>query len=83
MVLTAVNILGSLLLLLARIVLRRLLDGETSLGASGVEVAVVVHSLLEGVAFPTEDVVTMRGRATEGRSQRCVRLLTKSLYGVG
>lgn len=81
MKLTAVNIFRSLLLLLASIVLRGLLDGKTGLGAGGVEVTVVVHGLLEGVAFPTEDVVTMRGRATEERSQLCFRLLTRSLYG--
>ena len=61
--LTAINILGSLLLLLASIVLRGLLDGETSLGASGVEVAIVVHGLLQGVGFPTEDVVTVLTKA--------------------
>jgi len=63
--LTAVNILWSLLLLLASIVLRGLLNSKTSLGAGGVEIAVVVHGLLEGVAFPTEDVVTVRCRATD------------------
>ena len=57
--LTAINLLGSLLLLLARIVLRGLLDRKASLGARGVEVAVVVHGLLERVALPAEDVVTV------------------------
>jgi hypothetical protein len=63
-VLTAVNLFGGLLLLLASVVLSGLLDSETGLGASGVEIAVVVHSLLERVTFPTEDVVAVCSRAT-------------------
>jgi hypothetical protein len=66
--LTAVDVLRSLLLLLASIVLSGLLDGKTSLGASSVEIAAVVHCLLEGVGFPAEDVVTMCSRATRGVS---------------
>jgi hypothetical protein len=61
-ILTAVDRLRSLLLLLASVVLSGLLNGETSFGASGVEVAVVVHGLLERVAFPTEDVITVCSR---------------------
>jgi hypothetical protein len=59
--LTAVDVLGCLLLLGARAVLGVGLGGETGLGAGGVEVAVVVHGLLERVAFPAEDVVAVRG----------------------
>jgi hypothetical protein len=57
--LTAVNVLRCLLLLLASVVLGGLLDCKASLGASGVEVAVVIHGLLERVTFPTENVVAV------------------------
>lgn len=51
--------------LLARIVLSGCLNGKASLGAGSVKVAVVIHSLLERVAFPSEDVIAMSGRATK------------------
>lgn len=63
--LTAVNLLGCLLLLLAGVVLGRLLDGETGFGAGDVEIALVVHSLLERVSLPAEDVITVGGGTTE------------------
>lgn len=72
--LTAINVLGGLLLLLASAVLRGCLDSETGLGAGGVKVAVVVHGLLERVAFPAEDVVTVSGRATRSRNVSCLVL---------
>jgi hypothetical protein len=59
------------LLLLASIVLSGLLDGKASLGASGVEVAVVVHGLLKGVVFPAEDIVTVCSRTTRSLSVSC------------
>ena len=36
---------------------------QASLGARSVEIALVVHGLLERVALPAEDVVAVRGRA--------------------
>jgi hypothetical protein len=62
--LTAIDRLGSLLLLLASVVLSGLLDGKTSLGAGNVKGAAVVHSLLQGVGFPAKDVVTVGGGTT-------------------
>jgi len=62
--LTAVDVLGCLLLLVAGAVLCVGLDGETGLGAGLVEGAAVVHGLLERVALPSEDVVTVSGGAT-------------------
>ena len=62
--LTAINGLWSHLGLGARIVDLRLLVVDTSLCAVLVEVAVVVHSLLEGVVLPAEDVVTVGSRTT-------------------
>ncbi len=53
-----------MLLLGAGAVLGVGLGGETCLGACGVEVAVVVHGLLEGVAFPAKDVVAVSGGTT-------------------
>lgn len=63
--LTAVDVLGGLLLLGAGAVLGIGLGGEASLGACVVEVAAVIHGLLERVAFPAEDVVTMSGGTTD------------------
>jgi hypothetical protein len=63
---TSIDILNSLLLLLASIVLGWLLDRETGLGASVVESAAVVHGFLEGVSFPAEDVVAVSGSSTMG-----------------
>jgi hypothetical protein len=63
--LTSINVLNGLLLLLAGVVLSRLLGGEASLGAGSVEVAVVVHGQLKGVAFPAKDVVTVGSRSTK------------------
>ena len=40
------------------------LDGQTSLGASLVEVAAVVHGQLQRVVLPAEDVITVGGGAT-------------------
>jgi hypothetical protein len=62
--LTAVDILGSLLGHGAGAVLRLGLGGDAGLGAVGVEVALVVHGLLERVALPAEDVVAVGGGAT-------------------
>jgi len=64
MKLTAIDILGSLLGLGAGAVLRLGLGGDAGLGAVGVEVALVVHGLLECVALPAEDVVAVGGSAT-------------------
>jgi hypothetical protein len=67
--LTAIDLLGSLLLLLASTVLSGLLNSKTSLGACKVGVAVVVHGLLQGVAFPAENIVAVGGgAATKGIS---------------
>ena len=62
--LTAINGLRSHLGLGARIVDFWLLGVDTSLSTVDVEIAVVVHSLLEGVVLPAEDVVTVGGRTT-------------------
>lgn len=77
MLLTSIDRLDRLLPLFACIVLRGLLCSQTSPGACIVEVATVVHGFLEGVAFPTENVVAMRGGATinnvsqaQGRTKR-------------
>lgn len=56
------------MLLCAGAVLSRGLDSKTGLGAGGVEVAVVIHTLLERVGLPAEDVVTVGSSAT-GMSQ--------------
>lgn len=66
MILTAVNILGSLLFLGAGAVLVGGLGVDAGGSAVGVESARadVVHGLLEGVAFPAEEVVTVGSRAT-------------------
>ena len=62
--LTSVDLLGSLLLLLAGVVLGGLLGVEASGRAVSVQVAAGVHGLLQGVALPAEDVVTVSGSAT-------------------
>jgi hypothetical protein len=62
--LTSVDSLNGLLLLGACVVLSGLLGLESGLGAVDIEVAVVVHSLLERVSLPAEDVVTVSSRAT-------------------
>jgi hypothetical protein len=87
--LTAVDLFRSLLLLLASIVLSGLLDGKAGLGASGVEVTVVVHGLLQAVTLPAEDVVTVRGSATNvhgvnkwGRAIRRPQVLIGKLVDV-
>ena len=64
MKLTAIDVFGCLLLLGAGAVLSICLGGKTSLGAGSVEVATVVHGLLERVALPAEDVVTVGGGST-------------------
>jgi hypothetical protein len=64
-----------LLLLLTSVVLSGLLDSKTSLGAGKVGVAVVVHGLLQGVALPAEDVVTVGGRTT--RSTKSAKIPAK------
>ena len=64
MQLTVVDLLGSLLLVDASVILGGGLGGEAGGGAVLVEVAALVHGLLEGVALPAEDVVTVGGRAT-------------------
>lgn len=50
--------------LLAGVVLGGLLDGETGLGASDVEIALVVHGLLERIALPAENVITVSSSST-------------------
>lgn len=55
----AVDLLGGLLLDLAGVVLLGGLVGEASGGAVAVEVALLVHGFLQGVALPAEEVVTM------------------------
>lgn len=67
---TSVDLLRCLLLLGACAVLGVGLGGEAGLGAVLVEVAVVVHGLLERVALPAEDVITVGGGATGLRSQQ-------------
>lgn len=62
--LTAIDRLLGLLRLSAGIVRSSCLGLEASLGAVGVEVAVVVHGELQGVALPAEDVVTVGGRTS-------------------
>ena len=63
--LTAINLLGSLLLLDACVVLVGGLGCDTGGGAVLVEVASLVHGLLERVALPAEDVITVSGSTAE------------------
>lgn len=67
--LTSVNCLWCLLLLGACIVLIGRLGMNACCRTILVEVAVLVHSQLESVVLPAEDVVTMCCRATESNSQ--------------
>jgi len=62
--LTAVDGLGGLLGNGASVVLLGRLVVEAGSGAVVVEVAALVHGLLEGVVLPAEDVVTVSSRAT-------------------
>lgn len=62
--LTSINRLLSLLRLDAGVVRISGLGFQASRRAVFVQVAATVHSLLEGVAFPTEDVVTVGSSAT-------------------
>jgi hypothetical protein len=62
--LTAINLLGCLLLDGAGIVLVGGLGSEAGSRAILVQVAVLVHGLLQGVTLPAEDVVTVSGSAT-------------------
>lgn len=62
--LTSINGLLGLLGLDAGVVLISSLCLEASRGAVPVQVAATVHGLLEGVAFPSEDVVTVGSSAT-------------------
>lgn len=59
MILTSVDILLGLLLLCAGAVLVGSINGKTSLGAGCVQVATIVHGLLERVTLPAEHVVAM------------------------
>ena len=67
MLLTSVDVFGGLLLLLAGVVLIGLLGVKASSRAVVVEVAAGVHGLLERVALPAEDVVTVGSRSTTSR----------------
>ena len=59
MILTSVDILLGLLRLRASAVLVGGLNSKASLGAGYIQVATVVHGLLERVTLPAEHVVTM------------------------
>lgn len=61
---TAIDRLLGHLLLGASVVLGRLLGMESGSRAVSVQVAAVVHGLLEGVGLPAEDVVAVGGGAT-------------------
>jgi hypothetical protein len=61
--LTAINILGRLLLLLTRIIRRRLLRGQPRLGTRIIQIAAVIHGFLQRVALPAKHVVGVRSRA--------------------
>lgn len=61
---TAINRLRSLLLESASVILSRSLGRQASRRAVLVEIAALVHGLLEGVTLPAEDVVTVGGSAT-------------------
>lgn len=63
--LTSVDGLGGLLIDGASVVHLGFLGGDTGGRAVGVEVAVVVHGLLEAVAFPAEDVIAVGSGATK------------------
>lgn len=62
--LTSIDWLLGLLGLDACVVCISRLCLEASRGAVPVQVAATVHGLLEGVALPSEDIVTMGSRAT-------------------
>lgn len=62
--LTSINWLLGLLGLGAGVVCISRLGFEASRRAVSVQVAATVHGLLEGVAFPSEDVVTVGSSAT-------------------
>lgn len=64
--LTSINWLLGLLRLDAGVVRISGLGFEASRRAVSVQVAATVHGLLEGVAFPTEDIVTVGSSATVG-----------------
>jgi hypothetical protein len=61
--LTAINILGRLLLLLTRIIRRRLLCGQSRLGTRIIQIAAIIHGFLQRVALPAKHVVGVRSRA--------------------
>lgn len=63
--LTSIDRLLRLLGLGAGVVFISGLGLEAGSGAVAVEVAAAVHGLLEGVAFPPEDVVTVGGSASD------------------
>lgn len=48
----------------ASIILRRSLRSQASSRAVLVEVAALIHGLLEGIALPAKDVITVSGGAT-------------------
>jgi hypothetical protein len=61
----SIHILLRLLRLLTRIILRRVLHRQARLGTRNVQVAVIIHRLLERVALPAKDVVAMSSRASD------------------
>lgn len=80
--LTSVDGLWRLLLDLACAVLGRRLGVDAGLGAVRVEVAAVVHGLLERVALPPEHVVSVGGGASvQGKTATLVYRQDKSLLG--
>ena len=71
--LTSVNCLWCHLCLGACVVLSICLFVDACLGAVGVEVAVVVHSRLESISLPAENIITMCSRATVEKISRHVK----------
>jgi hypothetical protein len=62
-VLTAINLLRRLLLLLTRPILRGRLRRQSRLRTRVIQITPAVHSFLERVAFPAENIVGVCGRA--------------------
>jgi hypothetical protein len=63
--LTAIHILGRLLLLLTRIIRRGQLRRQTRLGTRIIQIAAIVHRLLQRIALPAKHVVGMCSRAAK------------------
>lgn len=78
--LTSINRLLGLLRLDTGVVRISGLGFEASRRAVFVQVATTVHGLLEGVAFPSEDVVSMGSSATVGCGRLTASLQVRTRY---